>query len=308
MKSSLKKHMNTVFGVLVGNAILAFTVAAFIVPHGVIMGGATGIGLTIAHYVPVDLSIIIFIVNSILFVLGATVLGKKFAVATIASTFIYPTFLSIVQKIPGIDRLTDNLMLATLYAGALLGVGIGLIVRVGSSTGGTDIVALVLNKWFHIPVAGLLYVIDFLVLGVQVFFSDTEQIMYGVLMLVLETAILNKVMLLGQSQIQLFIISEEYEHIREKMLKELDAGVTMVHVETGYGQENQKGVLCIIPNRKLYSVKELVQSIDPKAFITITQINEVRGRGFSMERVGYEEIPQDAKQVKKQEMKREERK
>lgn len=295
MKSSLKKHMNTVFGVLVGNAILAFTVAAFIIPHGVIMGGATGIGLTIAHYVPVDLSIIIFIVNSILFVLGAAVLGKKFAVATIASTFIYPTFLSIVQKIPGIDRLTDNLMLATLYAGALLGVGIGLIVRVGSSTGGTDIVALVLNKWFHIPVAGLLYVIDFLVLGGQVFFSDTEQIMYGVLMLVLETAILNKVMLLGQSQIQLFIISEEYEHIREKMLKELDAGVTMVHVETGYGQENQKGVLCIIPNRKLYSVKELVQSIDPKAFITITQINEVRGRGFSMERVGYEEIPQDAK-------------
>lgn len=295
MKSSLKKHMNTVFGVLVGNAILAFTVVAFIVPHGVIMGGATGIGLTIAHYVPVDLSIIIFIVNSILFVLGATVLGKKFAVATIASTFIYPTFLSIVQKIPGIDGLTDNLMLATLYAGALLGVGIGLIVRVGSSTGGTDIVALVLNKWFHIPVAGLLYVIDFLVLGGQVFFSDTEQIMYGVLMLVLETAILNKVMLLGQSQIQLFIISEEYEHIREKMLKELDAGVTMVHVETGYGQENQKGVLCIIPNRKLYSVKELVQSIDPKAFITITQINEVRGRGFSMERVGYEEIPQDAK-------------
>lgn len=295
MKSSLKKHVNTVFGVLVGNAILAFTVVAFIVPHGVIMGGATGIGLTIAHYVPVDLSIIIFIVNSILFVLGATVLGKEFAVATIASTFIYPTFLSIVQKIPGIDGLTDNLMLATLYAGALLGVGIGLIVRVGSSTGGTDIVALVLNKWFHIPVAGLLYVIDFLVLGGQVFFSDTEQIMYGVLMLVLETAILNKVMLLGQSQIQLFIISEEYEHIREKMLKELDAGVTMVHVETGYGQENQKGVLCIIPNRKLYSVKELVQSIDPKAFITITQINEVRGRGFSMERVGYEEIPQDAK-------------
>ena len=293
MKSSLKKHVNTVFGVLVGNAILAFTVVAFIVPHGVIMGGATGIGLTIAHYVPVDLSIIIFIVNSILFVLGATVLGKKFAVATIASTFIYPTFLSIVQKIPGIDGLTDNLMLATLYAGALLGVGIGLIVRVGSSTGGTDIVALVLNKWFHIPVAGLLYVIDFLVLGGQVFFSDTEQIMYGVLMLVLETAILNKVMLLGQSQIQLFIISEEYEHIREKMLKELDAGVTMVHVETGYG--HQKGVLCIIPNRKLYSVKELVQSIDPKAFITITQINEVRGRGFSMERVGYEEIPQDAK-------------
>ena len=276
-------------GVLLGNAILAFTVAAFIVPHGIIMGGATGIGLTINHYLPINLSIIIFVVNGVLFLLGAFVLGKEFALATIASTFIYPTFLSVVQAIPGIDSLTDNIMLATLYGGALLGIGIGLIVRVGSSTGGTDILALVFNKWFHIPVAGLLYVVDFLVLGFQMFFSDTEQIMYGILSLVLTTMILNKVMVFGQAQIQLFIISDKYEEIREKMLKNMDAGVTMLHIETGYGQENKKGVLCVIPNRKLYSVKELVQGVDEKAFITITQINEVRGRGFTMDRIGYEE-------------------
>lgn len=289
MKSKWKKYLNMAVGVIVGNAVLAFTVAAFIVPHGIIMGGATGIGLTINHYLPINLSVIIFCVNGILFLLGAIVLGKEFALATIASSFIYPTFLSIVQSIPGIDSLTDNIMLSTLYGGALLGIGIGLIVRVGSSTGGTDILALVFNKWFHIPMAVLLYVIDFLVLGFQIFFSDTEQIMYGILNLVLTTLILNKVMLLGQSQIQLFIISERYEEIRQKMLKELDAGVTMLHIETGYGQENQKGVLCVIPNRKLYSVKELVQGIDEKAFITITQINEVRGRGFTMDRIRYEE-------------------
>lgn len=289
MKKSWKKFLNMAAGVLLGNAILAFTVAAFIVPHGIIMGGATGIGLTISHYLPINLSVIIFVVNGVLFLLGAIVLGKEFALATIASSFIYPTFLSIVQSIPGIDSLTDNIMLGTLYGGALLGIGIGLIVRVGSSTGGTDILALVFNKWFHIPMAGLLYVIDFLVLGFQMFFSGTEQIMYGILNLVLTTMILNKVMLLGQSQIQLFIISDKYEEIRERMLKGLDAGVTMVHIETGYGQENKKGVLCVIPNRKLYSVKELVQSIDEKAFITITQINEVRGRGFTMDRIQYEE-------------------
>lgn len=288
MNKNWRKYLNMAAGVLVGNAFLAFTVAAFIVPHGIIMGGATGIGLTIGHYVPLNLSVIIFAVNAVLFVLGAVVMGKKFAVATIASTIIYPTLLSIMQAIPGIDSLTDNIMLATIYGGAILGIGIGLIVRVGSSTGGTDILALVFNKWFHIPLAGLLYVIDFLVLSCQIFFSDTEQIMYGILNLVLTTVILNKVMLLGQSQIQLFIISDKYEEIRERMLKELDAGVTMLHIETGYGQENQKGVLCVIPNRKLYSVKELVQGIDEKAFITITQINEVRGRGFTMERKTYE--------------------
>ena len=243
MSKNWKKYVSTVAGVLSGNAILAFTVAAFIVPNGIIMGGATGIGLAISHYLPVSLSTIIFALNAVLFVLGALVLGKKFAVATIASTFIYPTFLSVMQKIPGIDSLTDNVLLSTLYAGLLVGLGIGLIVRVGSSTGGTDIVALVFNKWFHLPVAALLYVVDFLILGSQIFFSDTEQIMYGILALMMYTVILNKVMLMGQSQIQLFIISDSYDEIRQRMLEELDAGVTMLHIETGYGKENKKGVL-----------------------------------------------------------------
>lgn len=285
MEKNWKKYMSTVTGVLLGNAVLAFTVAAFIVPNGIIMGGATGIGLAISHYLPVSLSTVIFALNAVLFVLGALVLGRKFAVATIASTFIYPMLLSVMQSIPGIDRLTDNILLSTLYAGILVGLGIGLIVRVGSSTGGTDIVALVFNKWFHLPVAIMLYVVDFLILGCQIFFSDTEQVMYGILALVMYTVILNKVMLMGQSQIQLFIISDSYEEIRQRMLEELDAGVTMVHIETGYGKENKKGVLCVIPNRKLYSVKEMIHEIDAKAFITITQINEVRGRGFSMDRI-----------------------
>lgn len=284
MEKKWKKSLWTIIGVLAGNLILAFTVSAFMVPHGIIMGGATGIGLTISHYFPIDLSLIIFIVNAVLFILGAVVLGKKFALTTIISTFIYPTFLSVVRQIPGVADMTDNIMLATVYGGALLGLGIGLIVRVGASTGGTDILALVFNKWFHIPVAALLYVVDFTVLGMQVFFSNSEQILYGILALVLTTIVLNRVMLMGQSQIQLFIITERYAEVKEKMLKEIDAGVTMVHIETGYGKKQQQGVLCVIPKRKLYSVKELVQMVDPKAFITITQINEVRGRGFTLER------------------------
>ncbi len=238
MDKNWKKNVSTVTGVVLGNLVLAFTVAAFIVPNGIIMGGATGIGLAISHYLPVSLSVIILALNAVLFLLGAFVLGKKFAVATIASTFIYPVFLSVMQKIPGIGSLTDNIMLSALYAGVLVGVGIGLIVRVGSSTGGTDIVALVFNKWFHMPVAVMLYVVDLLILGAQILFSDTEQVMYGILVLVMYTIVLNKVMLLGQSQIQLFIISDSYEEIRKRMLEELDAGVTMVHIETGYGKEN----------------------------------------------------------------------
>ncbi|MEY8429787.1 YitT family protein [Lachnospiraceae bacterium 48-42] len=284
MKSNVKRMMETAIGVLAGNMILALAVTAFLAPHGIIMGGATGIGLTISHYIPANLSVIVLIVNGVLFLTGALVLGKKFIITTIASTFLYPLCLSVMQTVPGISELTGNIMLATFYGGAAIGIGAGLVLRVGASTGGTDILALVFHKWFHLPVAALVYVVDFIVLGSQVMFSDSEQIMYGILALVIETVMLNRVMLLGQSQIQLFIISDRYEKIREQMIGVLDAGVTMMHIETGYGRENKKGVLCVIPKRKLYSVKELVHSVDEKAFITITQINEVRGRGFSIER------------------------
>ncbi|MGN1193298.1 MAG: YitT family protein [Dorea sp.] len=293
MKENWKKSIVTLIGVLAGNVILAFTVAAFVVPHGIIMGGATGIGLTITHYFPMNLSAVIFVVNILLFILGALTLGKKFAFTTIISTFVYPMFLSVIQAIPGTDQLTDNVLLASLYGGALLGLGIGMVVRVGASTGGTDILALVFNKWFHAPVAVLMYIVDFTVLIFQIFFSDSEQILYGILCLILSTTVLNRVMLMGKSQIQLFIVSEKYKEIKERVLKEIDAGVTMVDIETGYGEKRQQGVLCVVQNRKLYSVKEMIQTIDPKAFITITQINEVRGRGFTMERIRYDEEQKD---------------
>ena len=284
MKMNWRKSLETIICVLLGNIALAVAVGAFIVPHGIITGGSTGIALTINHYVKGNLSVTIFIVNIILFILGTIVLGKKFALTTLVSTVVYPVFLSIVQAIPGITKLTDHVMLASLYGGAVLGLGIGLVVRVGASTGGTDILALVLHKWFHIPLAVFIYMVDFSVLLCQAFFSNSEQILYGILVLVVAAMALNRVMLRGQSQIQLFIITEKYEEVKEKVLKEIDAGVTMVHIETGYGAKQQKGVLCVIPNRKLYSVNQVVQTVDPKAFITITQINEGRGRGFTIER------------------------
>ncbi len=284
MKTNWRKSLETIISVLLGNVFLAVAVAAFIVPHGIIMGGATGVALTINHYVDGNLSVVIFIVNMVLFVLGTFVLGKKFALTTLISTIVYPVFLSVVQAVPGITRLTENVMLASLYGGALLGIGIGLVVRVGSSTGGTDILALVFHKWFHLAVAVFMYLVDFTVLLCQAFFSTPEQILYGIFVLAAATMMMNRVVLMGQSQIQLFIVTEKYEEVKEKVLKEIDAGVTMVHIETGYGAKQQKGVLCVIPNRKLYSINQTVQMVDPKAFITITQINEVRGRGFTIER------------------------
>lgn len=280
-----KKNLQTVAGVLFGNLLLAFCVSGFIIPHGLVMGGATGVGLTINHYLPyIDLSTIIFILNSFLFILGAWQLGRKFALNTIISTIMYPVFLRFCNSIPQLKSLTDNTLLATIYAGILLGIGIGIVIRVGASTGGTDILALVINKLTHSPVAICMYAVDFAVIAFQMFFSSTEQVLYGVLVLIITTLVLNKVTVFGQSQIQLFIISEKFEDIKATMLKEISAGVTMVKIKTGFSEKDQEGVLCVIPRRKLYAANEIVQKLDDKAFITISEINEVRGRGFSFDR------------------------
>ncbi|EOS58879.1 MAG: YitT family protein [Dysosmobacter sp.] len=287
----LKKAAGVCSAILAGNILLGFAVAAFILPSGVIMGGATGVGIVLARFIPLDTATIVLCVNLMALALGWAVLGWRFVVATIASSLLYPIFLGAAQRIPGIDQLTADPLLAALLGGGLVGIAVGLVMRVGSSTGGTDVVNLVLHKWTHIPVSAAVYLTDIVIMGAQALFSDPEQILYGVVLLVVETIALDRVMLLGQSQTQLFVVSSQYEKLRQKCLTELQAGTTMVYIETGRTRTLQRGVLCVIPPRKLYAAQALIQSVDPHAFLTITQIKEVRGQGFSSERI-YVESPE----------------
>ena len=287
----LKKAAGVCSAILAGNILLGFAVAAFILPSGVIMGGATGVGIVLARFIPLDTATIVLCVNLMALALGWAVLGWRFVVATIASSLLYPIFLGAAQRIPGIDQLTADPLLAALLGGGLVGIAVGLVMRVGSSTGGTDVVNLVLHKWTHIPVSAAVYLTDIVIMVAQALFSDPEQILYGVVLLVVETIALDRVMLLGQSQTQLFVVSSQYEKLRQKCLTELQAGTTMVYIETGRTRTLQRGVLCVIPPRKLYAAQALIQSVDPHAFLTITQIKEVRGQGFSSERI-YVESPE----------------
>lgn len=282
--NKLRRSLRSGFFIVVGNALLAFLVAAFVIPHDIIMGGTTGIGLVLDGVLPIETAGIVLILNLILLLAGLLVLGKKFFLTTVASSVLYPVMLGFMQRIPGIGSLTDNELLAAIFAGVLMGLALGMVMRVGSSTGGVDILNLMLHKWFHLPVAVFVYLTDFAVVGGQAFFHKPEKLLYGIVVLVLETIVLDQVMLFGTDQIQIFAISSRYEEIRHRLLKDLEAGVTMAMIETGCLEQQQKGVLCVIPSRKLFAATELIQEIDPEAFITVTKIKEVRGRGFTKER------------------------
>ena len=284
MKKTLRRTIGCWAAIVLGNGLLAFTVEAFIIPHGILMGGTTGVAIVLDRVLPLDTAAIVFILNALLLVLGGLVLGKRLVATTLASSLLYPLLLEAVHRIPGVTALTDNALLASLFGGVLMGAALGTVMRVGSSTGGMDIAALMLHKWTHVPVSWCVYALDAVVIGGQALFSPAESVLYGLVVLVLESIMLDKVMILGQAQIQIFVISQRYEAIRRALLTALEAGVTMMQVETGHLGQRQMGVLCVIPHRKLYAATEAIQSIDPAAFITITQVKEVRGRGFTLER------------------------
>lgn len=283
-----KKPITTTVCMLLGNALLAFLVAAFIIPHEIIMGGTTGIGILIDRLfgdkLPIEPATAILILNIVLLLIGLFVLGKQFFFKTIASSLIYPVFLAIMQRIPGIENLTDDPLIAVLFAGTLIGISGGLVFRVGASTGGVDIVNLCLQKWFHLPLAVFVYITDFIILGAQVFFFPANSMLLGVILVIMESVVLDQVMIFGKSQIQLYIVSEKYDEIRLALLDKLEAGVTMNMIKTGLAGQELQGVLCVIPSRKLYAANEMIQKIDPTAFVTITKIKEVHGRGFTLER------------------------
>ncbi len=283
-EKSLRSVVQTTIFVLLGNAMLAFAVAAFIIPHDIIMGGTTGIGIVLNKALSIDTAALILITNLLLLAFGGIVLGKKFFITTIASSVLYPVMLGIIGRIPGIATITENTLLAALFGGCMMGIALGMLMRIGSSTGGMDVVILVLHKWFHISVSLLLIITDAIVIGGQALFEKPEQLLLGIITLVCETLMIEQVIILGKSQIQVYVVSDHYEEIRKKILKEVQVGVTMTLIETGLFQQSQKGVLCVISPRKLHAVTEMIQSVDPAAFITITKIKEVRGRGFTLER------------------------
>ena len=143
---SIRSTLWTTFMFLAGSTLLAFLVAAFVSPHGIIMAGTTGIGLALCKFLPVDTAIVVLALNILMLLLGLFALGKKFFLATIASSLLYPVLLAVMQRIPGIESLTEDPLLAAILGGGLLGLALGMVMRVGASTGGTEATLQVLEQ------------------------------------------------------------------------------------------------------------------------------------------------------------------
>lgn len=279
------KHLKSLLIIILGNLLLAMSICFFYEPGGFVSGGTTGIGLFLDREFGIPISGSVLVMNVIFFLLGFFVLGKRFAATTLLSTFLYPFFLEILGHIPVSAAITQDTMLSALYAGLLLGAGLGLVFKEGASTGGIDILIMIAHKKVGLPLEASTYLVDGLIILGQAFFSAPYHILYGLLILLLSSFVIGRIEFLGSSQYQLLIISPKHQKIREELLHSMDIGVTMVDIENGLQRTPSLAVLTVISKRKLNDIKHLTQNIDPNAFITIHEIKEVKGRGFSLNRV-----------------------
>lgn len=286
MKTENKKYLKMIYNLLLvvlGNATYALAVKLFILPNDLMTGGTTGIALVINHYFNgVSISAFVFGFNILMLLVGLALLGKKFAFSTIVSSITYPLALELFDRLFGNIVLTEDMLLNTIFAGLGIGVGLGIVIRNGASTGGMDIPPLVLNRYFKIPVSASLYVFDVCILLAQAVYNPLEGILYGVLLILIYSVVLDKLMLMGTTRTEVKVVSGHAEEIRKAILSEVDRGVTLLYGESGYLQQDTQVILSIVSNRELPQVEKLIHSIDPESFMIISRVSEVRGRGFSM--------------------------
>ena len=267
--------------VIIGNILYAFSVKLFLLPANLMSCGTTGIALVVSHFINIPISGFIFLFNVAMLMLGWAVLGRKFAMTTILSSLFYPIALEVLNRTLGDVIITDNILLNTVFAGLGLGLSLGIVMRAGASTGGMDIPPLILKKFFRIPVSATLWAFDLCILLAQMFFHPLEDLLYGILLILIISFALNKVMLLGTSRTEVKIISQRSHVIRDAILSKVDRGVTLLHGEGGFMHQDTEVIMSIVSNYELVKIQQLAREIDPDCFMIVSQVTEVWGRGFT---------------------------
>ena len=279
---TLKQKGKDIVWVVAGNAVLALAVSMFILPYDILSGGVAGIAVALQPLIPLPVTLMVNLLVVGLFILGACFLGKEFAMKTILSSLSYPVFLTFFSgRVPVLDL---DPILASLYGVLLGGMGVGMALRTGASTGGMDIPPLIVHKLTHIEIAKLVLITDALTVLLGAFTYGLEAVLIGFVSVWASSVAIDKVLMFGGQQAKAIqIISDQYEQIIERIHSELERGTTLIEAQGGYTHEKRKIVLVVITKNQYPALMEMVTAIDKEAFVIANDTHEVKGFGFSFE-------------------------
>lgn len=279
------KKIYPILTILLGAAIYAFGLTYFVVPHHLFEGGATGITLITFYLFKIPVSLMNLLINIPLFILSWKIFGAKSLYSSLLGTLALSAWLAFFERIPLHIDLQGDLLITALIAGILLGIGLGIIFNAGGTTGGTDILARILNKYTHISMGKLLFILDFCILMlILLIFKDLRLVSYTLLFDFIVSRVIDLIGEGGYAGKGFMIITKRPDHLAKAINDDLGRGVTFISGQGYYSKENLKIIYCIVGRNEIVKMKEMIHRIDPQAFITITEAHEILGEGFTFEK------------------------
>ena len=276
----MKEIVKTLLALLAGNLLLAFSVSAFVLPYDILSGGVAGIAVLVKPFTSISENTIITVLVVSLFLVGWAFLGKKFAVTTIMSSILYPAYLLLLDN--HLQPVEVDPLLASVFGGLIAGAGIGLVMKVGASTGGMDIPPLILQKYLGFDLGKSVMVIDALTVIVGLWIYDLQHVLIGLIYVYASGIMISKVLTFGLVEsMSVQIITEKYEELLPLIQEKMERGVTLIHAEGGYLHQQNNVLLVVISKHQYQSLVNLIREIDPSAFVIISDVKEVQGNGFT---------------------------
>ncbi len=268
--------------IVMGALIITLGYVYFIIPYRILPGGVYGIAIIMHHSLgfPVGMTALVF--NIVLMLIGLKILGPRFGMKTFVALVLTSVFVDVGSFLSGLQPLVeDDALLSSIFGGLLIGIGVGLIFKARASTGGSDVLAMILNRYNILPIGQLMIGIDSVVvlLGLAVF-GDWRIPLYSWIVIFIMGKVVDLVLQGPAYDKTLFIISEQHEKIKNKLINDLKRGGTYVAGEGMYGGQQRKIIFTTVTRRELSLLQDYIHQIDPAAFMTVISANEVLGGGF----------------------------
>jgi len=267
--------------ILIGCAIMGLAYAMFLIPHHFVPGGISGIAMIANYFSGLPVGALIMVFNIPIFLLGLKTMGKKYVVNSLAGMVVSSVFIDLFHEVLKLPSATGNPVLASIYGGVMLGVGLGIVFRGRASTGGSDIIGMVLSKYTGMSLGYGIMITDFLVISASgLALHSLEAPLYGYLVLFLSTKVIDMI-LEGWSYSKLVIItSTRVDEIADFILRGLDRSGTALRSRSLYLNREGEIILTVIHRKQLADLRRFIKKTDPEAFVIINDTYDVLGKGF----------------------------
>ena len=274
LKKKIKRYVSFILGCL----LVAISYNAFLANHDLVPGGISGLAIILNHLIGINNALFVLLVGIVLLVISYFLLGKEKTKYSVLGTILFPIFLELtlwVTKIVTIDE--SQLLLASLFGGVIYGVGIGMILKAGFTTGGTDIINQILSKYLKISMGKAILITDGIIVFISAIVFGPIHLMYSVLVLYILSIMSDRIILGISDSKAFFIITEQDDLVKDYVLSELGHGATIFKAKGGLNKENQNVLLCVLPTKDYYKLRAGINAIDKEAFFVATDAYEVYG-------------------------------